>query len=233
MLALVAVLYAAVGHGGASGYLAVMALASFEPSVMKPTALTLNLIVSLVATALFFWKGHFCWKLFWPFAVVAVPFAFIGGGWQVRSEVFHWLVAGALMFAVFRLLLPGTPDRELRCPPWWAILLSASIIGLASGVIGVGGGIFLTPLLLFFGWARPATAAAVSAPFIFVNSAAGLAGHGSSVANLPSYWPLLACAVLAGGIIGARWGSAIARPVLLRRALACVLVVAIMKLVLV
>lgn len=228
----VAVLYAAVGHGGASGYLAVMALAGYGPAVMKPTALGLNLIVSLIGTVAFLRAGHFAWRLFWPFAVVAAPFAWLGGGWNLGAAAFHWLVAGALAFAAARLFLPAPKPAELHPPPVWAVVIAGAVIGFVSGLIGVGGGIFLTPLILFCRWADTKTAAAVSAPFIFINSAAGLLGHASSLHHLPGSWPWLATAVAAGGLLGSRWGSGLARPAQLRPVLALVLLVASVKLVL-
>lgn len=228
----VAALYAAVGHGGASGYLAVMALAGFEPGAMKPTALVLNLLVSLIGTVAFVRAGHFSWRLFWPFAVVAAPFAYLGGGWNLNAATFHWLVAGALAFAAIRLVLPAPQRTELRSPPLWAVVVAGATIGFVSGLIGVGGGIFLTPLILFCRWSDTKTAAAVSAPFIVVNSAAGLLGHAGSLHNLPATWPWLALAAAAGGLLGSRWGSHLARPAQLRPALALVLLVASVKLVL-
>ena len=228
----VAILYAAVGHGGASGYLAVMALAGFEPAAMKPTALVLNLIVSLLGTVAFARAGHFSWRLFWPFAVVAAPFAYLGGAVSLSATAFRWLVAAALAFAAARLFLPSPSRPELRPPPPWAVVVAGAAIGLASGLIGVGGGIFLTPLLLFCRWADTKTAAAVSAPFISVNSAAGLLGHAGSLRELPAAWPWFAAAVVVGGLLGARWGSHVARPAQLRPTLALVLIVASLKLVL-
>ncbi len=230
--ALIAALYAAVGHGGASGYLAVMALAGVAPASMKPTALALNLIVSLLGTVLFFRAGHFAWRLFWPFAAVSVPGAVLGGWLDVSPQVFRGLVAVALGFAVVRLLWPVAASAEMRRPPVIAVLTAGATIGLVSGLIGVGGGIFLTPLLLVCGWADLKTAAAVSAPFIFVNSAAGLAGHAGSLHQLPAAWPWLALAVVTGGLIGARWGSRVAVAAHLRPALALVLVIAAVKLAL-
>lgn len=230
-LFLVAVLYGAVGHGGASGYLAVMALASIAPPVMKPTALTLNLAVSLIGTVLFFRAGHFAWRLFWPFAVTSIPFAFLGGRLDVPTHVFKILLAVALAFAALRLLLPAPKTDDIRPAPLPLVLGFGALMGIASGLIGVGGGIFLTPLLLLMRWSHAKTAAAVSAPFIFVNSAAGLAGHSASLHHLPSVWPLLAFIVVAGGFIGARWGSLNARATQLRPALAVVLGIASLKLV--
>lgn len=231
--ALVAMLYACVGHGGASGYLAVMALAGVAPAAMKPTALVLNLAVSLLGTVAFFRAGHFTWRLFWPFAVVSIPFAFLGGRVDLPAQVFRLLIAAALAFAAVRLVWPAKLGAKTRLPPVWAVVTAGAGIGFASGLIGVGGGIFLTPLLLVCGWADVKTAAAVSAPFIFVNSAAGLAGHAGSLGHLPSGWIWLAIAAVAGGWVGARWGSRIAQPARLRPALALVLAIAVVKLVIV
>jgi uncharacterized membrane protein YfcA len=230
-LFLIAVLYGAVGHGGASGYLAVMALASVAPAVLKPTALTLNLAVSLIGTMLFFRAGHFAWRLFWPFAVTSIPCAFIGGHLSLPTPAFKFLLALALAFAALRLLLPVPQTNDIRPAPLPLVLLFGALMGIASGLIGVGGGIFLTPLLLFMRWSHTKTAAAVSAPFIFVNSAAGLAGHSASLHHLPPVWPLLALVVIAGGFLGARWGSRSARITQLRPALAAVLGIASLKLI--
>jgi len=230
-LFLVAALYGTVGHGGASGYLAVMALAGIAPAVMKPTALTLNLAVSLIGTVLFFRAGHFAWRLFWPFAITSIPFAFLGGHLDVPTHIFKLLLAFALGFAALRLLLPAPKNEELRPAPIAWVLVTGALMGVVSGLIGVGGGIFLTPLLLLMRWSDTKTAAAVSAPFIFVNSAAGLAGHAASLEHLPSVWPWLALVVVAGGFIGAQWGSVAARAAQLRPALALVLGVACAKLV--
>jgi hypothetical protein len=229
-LALIAALYASVGHGGASGYLAVMALAGVAPEAMRPTALTLNLAVSLVGTVMFLRAGHFAWRLFWPFAAVSIPLAYLGGRLDVPAALFHGLVAVALACAALRLALSAPAAADVRRPPIAGVLLAGSAIGLVSGLIGVGGGIFLTALLLLFRWADPKIAAAVSAPFVFVNSAAGLAGHAASLHGIPAAWPWLVAAVVTGGFLGARWGSGIARPLHLRPALVTVLVVASVKL---
>ncbi len=230
--ALVALLYAAVGHGGASGYLAVMALAGLEPSAMKPTALILNITVSTLGTVAFFRAGHFRSQLFWRFALVSVPCAFMGGRVQLHESLFRLAVAGVLAFAALRLLLPTREAEQNSPPPVWAILLIGSLIGFLSGMIGVGGGIFLTPLLIVARWAGAREAAAVSAPFILVNSIAGLMGNWNSLENVPSGLPLWLLAVLVGGWLGSQWGSKRAQPAHLRRALSVVLIFATVKLVL-
>jgi uncharacterized membrane protein YfcA len=228
----VAALYAAVGHGGASGYLAAMTLAGFEPMAMKPLALVLNLLVSFIGTMAFLRSGYFSWRLFWPFAVVAAPCAYLGGGWSLSAAAFHRLVAVTLVFVAGRLFLPAPQRTELHPPPVWAVVTAGAGIGFVSGLIGVGGGIFLTPLILFCRWSETKTAAAVSAPFILVNSAAGLLGHAGALHHLPASWPGLALAAAAGGLLGSRWGSRLARPGQLRPALALVLLVASVKLIL-
>lgn len=228
---IVSAMYASVGHGGASGYLAIMALASIPVVMMKPTALTLNLVVSLLGTILFYKAGHFAWRLFWMFAVVSIPFAYLGGKTNVPPGVFNLLVAAALVFATVRLFGSVKDQQIEKQPPIWAIIIAGASIGFFSGLIGVGGGIFMTPLLLIFGWATIKTAAAVSAPFIFVNSAAGLLGYQTVAENLIPHWPYYAVTVVIGGLIGARWGSSLANPVHLRPVLAGVLVLAIVKLV--
>ena len=234
LLAFVAVsaLYASVGHGGASGYLAIMALASTPVVIMKPTALTLNLVVSLLGTVLFFRTGHFAWRLFWQFAAVSIFFAYLGGRTDLPPGTFKILVAVALAFAAIRLFTTVSSQQKINSPPVWAIVAAGASIGFFSGLIGVGGGIFLTPLILICGWADVKTAAAVSAPFIFVNSAAGLLGYPDVAGNLISQWPLYVGAVVIGGFWGAHWGSRMAKPAHMRSVLAVVLVLAAAKLVL-
>lgn len=229
---LVAALYGSVGHGGASGYLAVMALLAFAPETLRPTALTLNLTVSFIGTVLFFRAGHFAWPLFWPFALASTPFAWLGGRLDLPAHAFKLLLALALTFAAVRLLLPDIRTTAYRPAGRAWMLAAGALIGLVSGLIGVGGGIFLTPLILFARWGDAKTAAAVSAPFIFVNSAAGLAGHADALHHLPSPWPWLVLIVLSCGYLGARWGCLRARSAQLRPALALVLGVAALKLVL-
>lgn len=231
-MGLVALLYASVGHGGASGYLAVMALAGLAPELLKPTALSLNLLVSGLALLAFGRAGYFRGRLFWPFAAFSIPTAFLGGRWVLDSAWFYGVLGVVLAISAVRLCLPLREPVDETAPPIWAVALAGSIMGFVSGLIGVGGGIFLTPFLLLFGWARAKTASAVSAPFIFVNSAAGLAGHALGGQAVPSLWLSLAPAVLIGGFIGSRWGSRVAQPKHIRWALAAVLAVATAKIAL-
>jgi uncharacterized membrane protein YfcA len=228
-----ALLYSSVGHAGASGYLAAMALWGVAPETMKPTALTLNILVATIATVKFYRAGHFSWRLFWPFAVTSIPFSFLGGSLSLPGSLYKPIVGVVLLYSAVRLLARGRAvDGEARPIPPWAALLSGAVIGLLSGLTGVGGGIFLSPLLLLMGWAETRATAGVSAPFILVNSAAGLAGHLSSVAHLPASLPLLAIAAALGGWIGAHYGSRRLPSHGIRRLLAIVLVVAGIKLIL-
>jgi len=227
---LIAVLYSSVGHAGASGYIAVMSLLSLAPAVIKPTALALNILVATIAAFQFFRAGHFSWRLFWPFGLLAVPFAFVGGYLTLPDIGFKMLVGVVLLYSAVRLVIQSGTERPAREPPLGASLAAGAGIGLLSGLTGTGGGIFLTPLLLFMGWARPKGAAAVSALFILLNSAAGLLGNFSSTKSLPVFMaPLLVAAGL-GGAIGSQLGSRSFDTTTIKRLLAAVLLIAGTKL---
>ena len=222
-----ALLYASVGHAGASGYLAVMALVGVAPAVMKPTALILNVLVAAIASTLYWRAGAFSWKTFWPFAVTSIPASFLGGWLSVPASIYGIIVAVILIYAAVRLLATASGQEEqVTRVPVFAALVTGAVIGLLSGLVGVGGGIFLTPLLLFCRWSTARIAAGVSAVFILVNSVAGLAGHAVVAGNLPTGMPIFASAVAIGGSIGATYGSRRANPIVMRRVLAVVLVVA-------
>jgi uncharacterized protein len=173
---IIAALYSAVGHAGASGYIAVMSLMGLSPLVMKPTALALNILVAVIATVQFVRAGHFSWALFWPFAVLAVPCAFVGGYIHLPMQGFKVMVGLVLLYSAVRLLWRTQPDQTTSPPPLGVALLAGACIGFLSGLTGTGGGIFLTPLILFMGWANPKPAAAVSALFYFVEFGGGLVG---------------------------------------------------------
>jgi uncharacterized membrane protein YfcA len=231
-MAVVAFLYASVGHGGASGYLAVMALAGFLPEVMKPTALTLNLATSSMAAVMFWRAGHFSARLFIPVAVTSIPLAYLGGRWTAPSVLFHWLVALSLVSAALGLVVRlNPPDESPKDPSLITCLITGGGIGFLSGLVGVGGGIFLTPIMLLAGWCRPKTASAVSALFIFVNSVSGLLGNSHSVSKIPSAFPWFLVAVMIAGALGAFWGSGVATNLRIRKSLAVVLVLAAVKMV--
>jgi len=228
-----AALYASVGHGGASSYLAVMGLFSFAPDVMKPTALALNILVSAVATLKFYRAGLFSWRLFWPFAIASIPAAFVGGATMLPGRWYKILVGVVLLYAavwMFRSTLKPI-DKETHLPPLREAVPAGAAIGLLSGLTGVGGGIFLSPLLLYMGWAETRAASGVAAPFILVNSIAGLLGHFSSVAQLPPSIPVWGVAAVVGGWIGASYGSKRAPTPVLRQLLSLVLIVAGAKLI--
>lgn len=228
-----AALYSSVGHGGASSYLAVMGLFSFAPEVMKPTALALNILVAAVATFKFHRARLFSWDLFWPFAIASIPASFIGGATALPGRWYKVLVGVVLLYAavwMFRSALRPAA-REVRHPPLWAAMVAGGVIGFLSGLTGVGGGIFLSPLLIYAGWAETRQASGVAAPFILVNSIAGLLGHFSSVNQLPANLPVWGIAAVIGGWIGASYGSKRAPAPVLRQLLSLVLIVAGVKLV--
>ena len=174
-----ALLYSSVGHGGASGYLAAMALFGLAPASMKPTALILNLFVAGLGTFRYARAGYFSWNVFWPFAIFSVPCALFGGTYQLHDRTYRIILGVVLLFAACRLAVTQSAPTQIDqrpIPLTWALVLGAPI-GLLSGLVGVGGGIFLSPLLLLLGWADVRKTAGVSAAFILVNSAAGLLGQ--------------------------------------------------------
>lgn len=227
----VAILYSSVGHGGASGYLAVMAFLAVAPAVTRPTALVLNLFVASIATIQFYRAGHFSWRLFWPFAIASIPFAFLGGMIHLPTNIYKIVLGLVLLFAAFRLAWSFSKDAEVKQPQLWLALIIGAAIGLLSGLVGVGGGIFLTPVLLLMNWSETKTAAGNSALFILVNSAAGLAGNYAQVTVLPSNVWLWITAAVAGGIIGSLLGANKFNSLMLRRVLAAVLLFAAIKLI--
>lgn len=229
-----ALLYSSVGHGGASAYLAVMALYGTAPEAMKPAALSLNVLVASIGTVRFYRAGCLRWGVFLPLAAGSIPFAFLGGLVALPGTVYRSIVGAVLLFAAARLLWTARgPAAEVagRIPKGPAVLCGAGI-GFLSGATGVGGGIFLSPLLLFLGWADMRTTAGVSAAFILVNSIAGLSGHMMSVGDLPGGLAWWALAAVSGGWIGSHFGSRRLRETTLRRLLGAVLLVAGAKLIL-
>lgn len=223
-------LYASVGHGGASAYLAVMGFAGMLPLEMKPIALTLNIAVSAMALVMFARAGYFQGTLFWPLALASVPAAFLGGWLQSPDAVFRIILALALLFGAWRLAYGSKTDvQEVRVPHPACLTGLGLGLGFISGFIGIGGGIFLTPLLILFRWSPAKPAAALSAAFILANSLSGLGGFLLKGGTVPSLTWMLLPAVMIGGWLGAGWGSGKARSPALRQALAVVLVVAATK----
>ena len=229
---LVAVLYSSVGHAGASGYIAVMTLFGLGVEVIRPTALTLNILVAAIGFVQWWRGGHFVWSLFWPFALLSVPAAFFGGWLQVPAHYLKILIGLVLWFSAWRLLCRRQDPPEIARPARPTAVASGAGIGFLSGLTGTGGGLFLTPLMLFCRWAKVKEAAAVSSLFILVNSSSGLAGYVNSGRELPDLaWPL-ALVVAIGGFIGSRLGSRHLPARGIAVLLAVVLVVAGTKLVL-
>lgn len=231
LIAFAAALYSSVGHGGASGYLAAMALLGVAPLVMKPAALAMNIAVSGLVFYRLWRAGYFDVRLFWPFALGSIPLAFMGGTLTLPGGIYKILVAIALLVAASRLLWKTQDHDASSKPNFWIASLCGAGLGFLSGLTGVGGGIFLSPLLLLMRWANMRTTAALSAAFILVNSIAGLAGHAQVAVTWPKELPLLMLAALTGGVIGSELAVRRLAPVTLRRLLGVVLVVAGGKLI--
>ncbi len=227
----VAFLYSSVGHAGASGYIAVMSLFGLNPLVIKPIALTLNILVASIASFQFWRSGHFSWRLFWPFALLAVPFAFLGGYINLPTQIFKVIVGVILLFSAVRFLYPSKIESVIQEPKRPIALFSGAGLGFLAGLTGTGGGIFLTPLILLNQWATVKSAAAVSALFILVNSIAGLLGNFSSTRSFPSFTAVFAISAIVGGTLGSYLGSNRFEPVIIKRLLASVLTIAGLKLI--
>lgn len=206
-IAIAAALYSSVGHGGASAYIALMALLGLAPEEVRPAALVLNILVAGLGAWRYLSAGRFDWRVFWPFAVAAIPAAFFAGRIDVPEHIYRPLLAAALAAAAFRYLVwPQLDAVKGSTPPSIVIALPAgAALGALAGLTGIGGGVYLSPLIVFAGWADPQRATGIAACFIVVNSIAGLAGRVSSLAMLPSYLPLLAVAALVGALIGTTW----------------------------
>ena len=214
-LSLIAAMYASVGHGGASGYLAVLSLtvyASNDPAWLKQHAWSLNLLVAGMAFFAYKKSGFFDSKLAIPFILASIPAALIGGYLRVNDDIYDTLLSLTLVFAAWKLYTTKSRESEdlFSNPPSVHIaLFVGAIIGLLSGIIGVGGGIFLSPIILLFGWSDPKTTAGIAAVFIWVNSASGLIGSSISGQNVLEFDVLIpfAIAVLIGGYLGSKFGS--------------------------
>ena len=227
----VAALYSSVGHGGASGYLALMAAYGFSPLITKPSALLLNIIVSLIAFILFFRQKFFRWSIFIPLALASVPAAFAGGACTIDTMLYKKILALLLLFPIIRFtgIIPER-DAATRQAPVYLLLILGALIGFLSGLIGIGGGIILAPMLLLFRWADLKETAALSALFIFVNSISGMIPQFIHGIQYTSDIYLFAGVAALGGIAGAFFGSKKLNVIWLKRVLALVLVVASVKL---
>ena len=231
ILPFVSFFYASVGHGGASGYLALMALFSVTPELMKPTALLLNLFVAALAFYYYYNEGYFNKKLFLYFAIASIPMSIIGGYIEVDTTIYKNILAVLLLFAILKMLnIFGKESIIIRELKLWQGIVIGGIIGFFSGLIGIGGGIILSPIILLFHWGKMKEAAAVSALFIWVNSAGGLLGQLSSGVSLNIESFGLVAIALIGGFFGAYYGSKKMNNQSLRYLLAMVLVIACIKL---
>jgi len=233
LILVIAVLYSSVGQAGGSGYLAAMALVGMAPEAMKPTALCLNIVVALIATVRFARAGWFSWHRFWPFALGSIPFSFLGGSLALPSPVYKGFVGVLLLFAAAMLVrrsegVVEQAESRVLVP---AGLLIGGLIGLISGMIGIGGGIFLSPVVLLLGWAGARETSGLAAPFILVNSIAALTGHYLATGFIPAPAPLWALAAAMGGVIGAGLGSRRLSAATIRRILAAVLVLAAARMI--
>jgi uncharacterized protein len=222
-----ALLYSSVGHAGASAYIAAMALFSVPVAAMRPTALVLNILVAALGTWRFARAGQFRWRPLWPLLIGSMPMAFLGGAIPLPGQYYRPLVGAVLIFSATRLLWPKdfAAIVDWRNPPVLVGVAVGAIIGLLAGLTGTGGGIFLSPLLIFLAWSSTRDSVGIAAAFILCNSAAGLAGNVAAVRSLPAELPLYAGAVIAGGLAGTTLGMKL--PVhLILKALGVVLLVA-------
>lgn len=227
----VAFLYASVGHGGASGYLALMALLGFSPLVMKPTALLLNVMVSLIAFLSFYRAKHFKSTLLWPLIAGSIPFAFIGAIIPISDSTYKQLLGIVLLLSIIRLVWNNENQKLMPAPKWPTLFIIGALIGLVSGMIGMGGGILLSPILLLMGWSSMKQTAAISAIFIFLNSIAGIIGQMKAGFDLSPQILSIIFFVLIGGSVGAYYGAEKIPVKGMKYVLALVLVVAAGKLI--
>ncbi|MEO6313536.1 MAG: sulfite exporter TauE/SafE family protein [Chitinophagaceae bacterium] len=231
LLFVIAFLYASVGHGGASGYLALMAIFSFSPEVMKPTALLLNLFVSAVSFIQFYRGGHFKWKIFLPLALASVPMAFLGGLITIDATVYKKILGLLLLIPIIRFLFfANIKVEEIKKPGIGLSILIGGVIGFLSGLIGIGGGIILSPVILLLKWTDQKQTAAISAAFIFVNSLSGLGGQLVKGIHFSNNMYVFVAIAFIAGLGGAYFGSLKFKQTILKNTLAVVLMLAAYKL---
>lgn len=231
LIALTAILYSSVGHGGASGYIAAMALFGVPAATMKPAALVMNIAVTVLVLIRLSRAGYFKWDLLWPFALGSIPAAYLGGSVSSSNSVYNYVVGAALLATAVVVVLNREDPKAVTAPKIGISVTSGAGLGFMSGFTGVGGGIFLSPLLLFLRWADIRTTAAVSAAFILVNSVAGLLGHASTAPLRPAELPAMAATALLGAWIGSELAVRRLAPVKLRKLLGVVLLIAGLKMI--
>ena len=233
LIFLAALLFSSVGHGGASAYLATFALVGMAPESMRPAALCLNVLVSSIALYKFYKAGAFDWHLFWPIAIASIPAAFLGGQISLPNNTYKLVVGLCLLYAAWTIYIGANKADEVKLntvkKP--VLIILGAALGFLSGLTGVGGGIFLSPILLYFGWAKTKVVSGVSAAFILVNSISGLLGMLSKSLTLPAGLAYWAIAAVIGGLIGAEYGSRKLTNPTIRKLLALVLVLAGSKMI--
>ena len=233
LIFLAALLFSSVGHGGASAYLATFALVGMAPESMRPAALCLNVLVASIALYKFYKAGAFDWQLFWPIAIASIPAAFLGGQISLPSNTYKLVVGLCLLYAAWTIYIGANKAEEVKLntvkKP--VLIILGAALGFLSGLTGVGGGIFLSPILLYFGWAKTKVVSGVSAAFILVNSISGLLGMLSKSLTLTAGLAYWAIAAVIGGLIGAEYGSRKLTNPTIRKLLALVLVLAGSKMI--
>jgi uncharacterized membrane protein YfcA len=230
-LLLGAILYTSVGHAGASIYIAIMTLFNSPSLVIKPTALVLNIFIASFTSWRFIRKGFFDWKVLFPIAIGTIPFAFIGGYINAPGHIYKSIVGVILLISAISLVTDLSKKIDKK-PKFLLAVLIGACIGFLAGLTGTGGGIFLSPLILFLGWSSTKTTSGITALFILINSIFGLLGNYSSVQNLPIQLPLFIGATLLGALIGTTLGIKFYTANTIKKALALVLVIAGFKLLL-
>lgn len=230
-IGLMAVLYSSVGHGGASGYLAAMALWGLLPEEMRPAALLMNIVVTSWLLYRFQPYKLMPYKLFWPLVIASTPLAFVGGLIKIDAEAYRLLVGVMLLLAAVRMLMINKAAESIQQPTMIAVLLVGAILGFSAGLTGIGGGVFLSPILLIFGWCSIRQSTAVAAGFILLNSISGLAGYIVSDQSWPMGAGWLVIAALAGCLFGGELAAHRASSLTLQKLLAAVLAIAAVKMV--
>jgi len=230
-LMLIAFVYSSVGHGGASGYVALMALFNFAPESIRYYALVLNLVVSAVAFISYFRAGFFKFRQVLPFLITSIPAAYVGAQFSINPTIYKIILGIMLIFAVVRMLMIRNNENDItHHPPFVLALGIGLVLGLVSGIIGIGGGILLSPVLILSKYAKIKEASAASALFIFLNSASGLAGLLTTQINFQPHVIYWISGVMVAGLMGSAMGSRTFSELNLKRVLSLVLIAASIKL---